>query len=250
MECKSCAGNYKSKELICPYCGRANLLGKLWFAEKSEAEKEYEKARADYEKRVTPYVVNRFLNRSMVICLLLFALFLVGAIVFVLFYGIYRSAYENGMIPTIESRMEAYYEAEDYWGLHAYMSKKDLLCDEQYKYSQAAILGREYAYFQAEKLNFMAMDEEALEENGEYIISCILDHGASVCGPQIGIYSEPDPANEEIIEEMRKEVYAFLYGTLGITEEEWEPFTISSKYPEVDEYILAEVLLKRRAWNE
>ena len=37
MKCKSCAGNYKTKELICPYCGRANLLGKLWFAEKSEA---------------------------------------------------------------------------------------------------------------------------------------------------------------------------------------------------------------------
>ena len=42
MKCKSCAGNYKTKELICPYCGRANLLGKLWFAEKSEAEQEYE----------------------------------------------------------------------------------------------------------------------------------------------------------------------------------------------------------------
>ena len=54
MKCKSCAGNYKTKELICPYCGRANLLGKLWFAEKSEAEKEYEKAQADYKERVTP----------------------------------------------------------------------------------------------------------------------------------------------------------------------------------------------------
>ena len=68
MKCKSCAGNYKTKELICPYCGRANLLGKLWFAEKSEAEQEYERARAEYEKRVTPYVVNRFLNRSLVLC--------------------------------------------------------------------------------------------------------------------------------------------------------------------------------------
>ena len=84
----------------------------------------------------------------------------------------------------------------------------------------------------------------------KYYLSRILDHGASVSGPQIGTYSEPDPANEEIIQEMREEVYALLYGTFGITEEEWEPFTVADKYGEVDAYELAPILFERRAWDE
>ena len=250
MKCKSCAGNYKTKELICPYCGRANLLGKLWFAEKSEAEKEYEKARAEYEKRVTPYVLNRFLNRSLVICLLLYGLFFVGVVVFVLGFGMYRGAYESGLLLPVEKKMEAYYEAGDYLGLHAYMSEKDYLSDKRYKYSQAAILGREYAYFQAAKMEFFSLNEEEMQERGEYCLSRILDHGAAVSGPQIGTYSEPDPENKEIIEEMREEVYALLYGTSDITEEEWDPFTVADMYGEVDDRELAKILLERGAWNE
>lgn len=250
MRCKSCAGNYKTKELICPYCGRANLLGKLWFAEKSEAEKEYEKARAEYEKRVTPYVVNRFLNRSLVICCMLFALFFVGAIVFVLGFGMYRGAYQGGLLLPVEKKMADYYEAGDYLGLYAYMSQRDYISDKRYKYSQAAALGREYAYFQAAKLKFMSLGEEEMAENGEYYLSCILNHGAAVSGPQIGIYSEPDPANEGIIDEMREEVHALLFGTFDITEEEWEPFTIADKYGQVDARELAVILLERRAWDE
>lgn len=250
MKCKSCAGNYKTKELICPYCGRANLLGKLWFAEKSEAEKEYEKARAEYKKRVTPYVLNRFLNRSLVVCLCVYVLFFVGAVVFVLGFGMYRETYESGLFLPAEKRLEAYYEDEDYLGLYAYMSEKDYLSDKQYKYSQAAILGREYAYFQAAKVKFFSLSEEEMQERGEYYLSCILDHGASVSGPQIGTYSEPDPANEELIGEMREEVYALLYSTFGITEEEWEPFTVADKYGEVDAYELAAILFERRAWDE
>ncbi len=246
MKCKSCAGNYKTKELICPYCGRANLLGKLWFAEKSEAEREYDKARAEYEKRVTPYVVNRFLNRALVLCL--FSFFAIGAafVVFFLVWGMKRSAYENGHDFITNQKLESYYAAGDYLGLNAYMKEKDLICPEQYKYSQAANLGREYAYFQAEKMIFMAKSEEEKEEDSN--LTLLLNHAVSACGPQIGIYSEPDPANEKIIEEMRTEVYAFLYGTLGITEEEWEPFTIADKYGTVNTYELEDVLMERKAW--
>lgn len=250
MKCKGCAGNYKTKELICPYCGRTNLLGKLWFAEKSEAEKEYEKARTEYKKRVTPYVLNRFLNRSLVISLFAYFLFFIGAVVFVLGFGMYREAYQGGLLLPVEKKMADYYEAGDYLGLHAYMSEKDYLSDKQYKYSQAAILGREYAYFQAAKVQFFSLDEEELQERGDYYLSCILDHGAAVSGPQIGTYSEPDPENEEMIQEMREEVYALLYGTFGITEEEWEPFTVADMYGAVDDRELSKILLERGAWNE
>ena len=246
MKCKSCAGNYKTKELICPYCGQVNLLGKLWLAEKSEAEKEYEKARMEYEKRVTPYVVNRFLNRSLVLCLLAFLAMLGVLILTVLVWGVWRSSYENGGAGFATNKLESYYEAGDYLGLHAYMEEKDLISPGQYKYSQAAILGREYAYFQAAKMIFMAKSEEEKVENSN--LSLLLDHAAAVCGPQIGTYSEPDPANEEMIAKMRTEVYAFLYGTLGITEEEWEPFTIADKYGTVDVYELEDVLTERKAW--
>lgn len=246
MKCKSCAGNYKTKELICPYCGRTNLLGKLWFAEKSEAEQEYERARAEYENRVTPYVVNRFLNRSLMICLFLFLAIAATFIVFFFVWGLKRSAYENGHDFITNQKLESYYAAGDYLGLHAYMREKDLICPEQYKYSQAANLGREYAYFQATKMIFLAQSEDEKVENSN--LSLLLGHAASVCGPQIGTYSEPDPANEKIVEEMRTEVYAFLYGTLGITEEEWEPFTIADEYGAVNTHELEDVLMERKAW--
>lgn len=250
MKCKSCAGNYKTKELICPYCGRANLLGKLWFAEKSEAEKEYEKVQADYKERVTPYVVNRLLNRLIVICFLLIGLCAAGFVVVFLAWGSGHEIYKKGGNTVINHKLESYYAAGDYLGLYNYMSGKDLLCEEQYKYSQAAILAREYAYFQAEKLQFMSLSEEEKAADDNYCLELLLGHASDVCGPQIGIYAEPDPENEEMIANYREEVYAFLYGTFGITDEEWEPFTISSRYPEVDNHELADTLRERRAWNE
>lgn len=249
MKCKSCAGNYKTKELVCPYCGHANLLGRFWFAKKSEAELEYERAEADYKKRVTPFVLNRFVNRLIAIFSLVLLLFVGGMLVWCGVRLFNYVAYENGVSLGVNRKLESIYKTGDMRKLYNYMSERDLISKSNYRYSQAAMLGNDYTNYQIERLKFLRELEENPEEACERLGMLLCD-AFEVYGVQLGIYSEPDPDNERLIESYREEIHAFLYGTLGLTKEEYlsyteDEFLIS---PDVEE--LVELIKERRAWDE
>ena len=62
MTCKNCGGNYRTRELICPYCRTENVLGHLWLAKRKEAEEEYNRtAHTLREKLLSPYVFHRII---------------------------------------------------------------------------------------------------------------------------------------------------------------------------------------------
>lgn len=249
MKCKGCAGNYKTRELVCPYCGQTNLLGRLWSAKKSEAELEYERAEEDYKKRVTPFVLNRFMNRLIAIFSMAVVLFVGGMIVWCGIRLFQYIAYENGVSFGANRKLESIYETGDMRKLYSYMSEKDMISKSNYRYSQAAMLGNAYTNYQRDRLRFLRDLEEDPEEACEGLGILLVD-AFEVYGVQLGIYSEPDPDNEWLVESYREEIHAFLYGTLGLTKEEYLPHTeeeslISS---ELDE--LVELIKERRAWDE
>ncbi|MBQ8798787.1 MAG: hypothetical protein IJZ55_04390 [Lachnospiraceae bacterium] len=249
MKCKSCAGNYKTKELICPYCGHVNLLGKLWLAEKSEAEREYEKAREDYKKRVSPYVINRLLSRVLLICGIVLALFVLGLTVVDKGAQAYKAVCRKTNAKEYETMMKQYYENRELGRLYEYMSEKDLFGEEQYRCSQAALLGYDFERFQGYKLRFLELPEEKKQED-TYYLKYSITRGLEVYTLDVGNYSEPIPENEALYEELRREVMAYLVGTLGLTEEEVLPLTKESVILSSDAEPLVKLAKERRAWNE
>ena len=88
MKCKNCGGQYKTKELMCPYCHTENLLGKIWMVQRSEAEEAYEREKRELGKTMlSPYMINRYLNRALVVSILLFTSIFVGMILIALGYS-------------------------------------------------------------------------------------------------------------------------------------------------------------------
>ncbi len=249
MKCKSCAGNYKTKELVCPYCGHANLLGRFWSAKKSEAELEYERAETEYKKRVTPFVLNRFMNRLIAIFSLVVLLFVGGMLVWCGARLFGYIAYENGWSFGINKKLESIYKTGDMRKLHNYMSDRDLISKNNYRYSQAAMLGHAYAEYDNDRLHFL-QDIKENPEDAFRRLGILLEGAFEIYGVQKGIYSEPDPENEWLIEQYRTEIHSFLYGTLGLTKEEYLPYTEDEFVSSADLDELIELIKERRAWDE
>ncbi|MDD5901524.1 MAG: hypothetical protein PUC73_11610 [Lachnospiraceae bacterium] len=249
MKCKGCGGNYKTRELMCPYCTKPNMLGKLWSIEKSEAEKEYEAAGDTYRKTVSTYVINRFLNRVILICVLLLVLFIGGIII----AGFLEIGVKEARVRLNENelnaKLEQYYEKRELTEMYRLMSEYDMFGTDRYRYSQAALLGREFMEFQLHKLQFMEQTEEE-KINNEYCLESLLRSAMKVYGVRVGIYSEPDPDNVDLIEEFRADVMAFLVGTLALTEDEIAAVAEQDFYLSSDAEALAELVRERRGWNE
>lgn len=249
MNCKTCGSDYKTRELKCPYCGNVNLLGKLWQVEKTEAEKEYETAKKDYNKRVSPYVLNRLLSRAILICGLVCGLFVVGFTVVILIIGGGKTLYAKMDSKKLNATMEQYCEAEQWDELYAYMRKYDILGTERYRFSQAALFGSAFTNFQGDKLQFLALSEEEKQEDTRKLKDSI-GSGLKLYHGKVGIYSDIDPENVAMHENFKEEVLSYFVGTLGLTMEELETALTETFISTEEEERLVALAKERRAWNE
>ena len=249
MICKNCGGNYRTRELICPYCGTENLVGKLWMAQRTEAELAYERARKEAKKKTSPYVLNRAIGRLALIMGCLCVVMLIGVWCVSMVLEISRNVHRSSCAGEIQSTKEMLYEQGRFEELYAYMDKYDLFSQDDYAYSQAALMVYDYDSFVNRKLEFAGMDNEEKQEDS-YCLESILKRGADVCHLDLGLYDELDPMNEDIYNNYCTEIKTFWQYYLGMTEEEIDTI-LKDDHPASSEYEeLTATLMKRRAWEE
>lgn len=249
MKCKNCGANYRTRELVCPYCGTQNLIGHIWMVQRSEAELEYERARKEAGKWGSAYVANRVLNRILLIGALIF--FALMCLCF-LAYGAeqtYIHIYKTSRTEEITDTMERYYQAGDFRELYRYMSKHELFGDEYYAYSQAALYHTVYEEYLVNSCKFLYLDEEQ-KQNDVYYLRKALQESAKVYCLDCGLYSALDEKNRELYEERKQEMLAFWQGTLGLTGEELAPLMDTENYAKYEDIErLSETAKERRAWQ-
>lgn len=249
MKCKNCGANYKTRELKCPYCGTENIIGRIWLIERTEARQEYEDARESVKRGSRRYVLDKILNRILLVSVGLFFLCMILSLAVSGGYDMYRRIYRSAHTKEMEQAMEEYYLAEEYRKLYDYMSKYDLFEPEHYTYAQAALMGFDYDYYKTEALCFFSQSEEEKQEYDYYLRYAIL-YSHDVWHMDSGIYSELDPKNVEMHETYKKDIMAFWKGMLGMTEEEIEFLTEEGEdlfAGDLDE--LAAAIIERRAWT-
>lgn len=249
MKCKKCAAHYKTRELKCPYCGNSNALGKVWMAERTEAELEYERARREMGRKISPFVLNRVLGRILLIGCCLFGVILFLSFVIVFINSFMETTGKTAISAEDRAIMERYYEEKEYLRLYEYMSKKDLIDSSNYTYSQAGLLANEYNRYMIHKLNFLSLSEEEKQED-DYQLESSIFYALQVYLCEQGIYEECDPKNMAQLQTYQREIESYFLATLGMTKEEVRTLTNREhNYIEEDiiESLLASIKL-RRAW--
>lgn len=224
MKCKNCGGNYKTRELECPYCNTENALGKIWMVKRSEAELAYEREKAELGKfLVSPYMLNRILNRALVILGLLYAVIFLGAYLVCLIEPQLENWHFKANEEKITARMEAYYVAGEFEKLYEYMEEECVDFKEFYTYTQAALLNNEYNRYLEQRMHYEALSDEEKETDTYYLESAI-NSSKKVYSLDMGIYDETDERNRELYESYRKEILAWWISEPKITKDaidEW-----------------------------
>ena len=213
MECKYCGGSYRLRELRCPYCGAENLAGRMLLMRRTEAIRQMEAEQKAAKKRYVPYVASKLVSR-------LILLFLLSIIILILIYTnhvpwIRRDA--NGKI--FEPGAVKLYEAGDFYGLHEYMSAKDLYQEMPEYFSQSALLAYDYNEFITHRLNYLA--DDASQWDPTYV-ALVMRGAMDIYVHRVGVYSDKFPENEAQYDMYRKYILAFWKGTMLCTDEEVE----------------------------
>ena len=248
MKCKNCGANYKTRELKCPYCNTENLIGKIWQAERSQAELEYENEKKQLGKHLlSPYMVERLLNRAILVLIGLYIVsFVIILLVFMLSEPI-EKLYFSINKEEIEAQMAEYYEAGEYEKLDLYMEEKFVEHRDYYAYTQATSLNFDYNSYLECRLEFEALSEEE-KMTDDYCLKYALVHSVDAYNLDCGIYSELDETNREMYETYQKDIMAYWVGTLGLSEEKVEELiSIEYSFDEELESIIQDIK-ERRCW--
>lgn len=247
MKCKNCGADYRTYKGKCPYCGTSSRLGRVWATERSIAEQRYDEARLQRNQKYSPFILNRWLNRGILIALSVLVLGFLATLA--------ASGIEKGLpaleykrhTQEIEAQLEESFEDGDYQNVRAILRKYDLYGKDHYAYSQAAFMYYDFRSYSTEKY---AVIEDILTEGttSDFQLSYLLSEARRVYTLNLGSYSLLSPKNEDYYQANCQDIRGFLVGYLGMTEEEWAVFadTEGYSYP-ADE--MAQTLLERRAWE-
>ncbi|MCR5655378.1 MAG: hypothetical protein K6G07_07050 [Lachnospiraceae bacterium] len=229
MKCKNCGGSYRTIEMKCPYCGTENRLGRIWLAQRSEAEQAYEEARKKNNKSYSPYVLNRWLNRAIFVTVLIgIAVFIMMFVYALVFYNSSSVRYARHK-EEVEAELRSYYETGDYQKLRSALERYDVYDEEHYDYAQISSLYYDYREFCVERFRTI----ECMEKDEDYLdhyVPMALRRGRKVVCVHQGLYSDLSEANRAAYDDWCEDIEGFCKGYLGMTEEEWADYANAEEY--------------------
>ena len=165
MKCKNCGAQYRFIQMVCPNCNAENRLGRIWMTQRSQAELEYQKT--VNARPINPFVINRVLNRLLLITVVL------SLVVAFISAGSYFWRSRENMAPGIledeQAYMEKLYDRRDFRKLEDYMTEHNLIGTQNYKYSQAIMMSYSYQHYIQDKLCFLEMSEEQKQQDSFYL---------------------------------------------------------------------------------
>ena len=235
MKCKGCGANYKTKELSCPYCGKDNSLGRIWNKEKVSLDTDLSNTREEINDRIFGFVVNKILGRVLFFVVLFFVLYFLSFI----FISLANDA-STGIGHLIngskyEKKMQEFVDNEDYSSLYVYMSEHELFIPEKYySYAQAALRYSDYIRFKTVRMQFFEEDDSLKFSEGDYATEYMVKNGLKVLRNELGIYEEPDPANDGQYRKYEEDIRSAFIGLLGMTDEEIDKL-VEADYTRIDD---------------
>lgn len=230
MKCKNCGGNYKTRELKCPYCNSENFIGRIWQTERTQAELDYLSEKEKTGKIIlSSYMFDRLLSRAVLVVIILHVVSI--AAIFLVAIGGYGFENLNFHIhrEEIETQMEEYYSAGECEKLYVYMQENNVDFGKYHTYATAALMNYDYNEYMEYRLQYQTLSEEEKLED-DYYLEYALKNSSDVYSRDCGIRGKHDKKNEEMQKAYQKEIMAYWRGELKLTEEEIEALTKEDAY--------------------
>lgn len=219
MNCKNCAANYLSKELKCPYCGSANTKGETWLSRRQDERAEYERNLRKFGVTVNIITYDRIVGRIIKGFIGFLACYIVGIIVF---FSLSETAAKISAERNLDkniAQIDQLYKEERFGEMNDLLSESDLYGQDNYEYSQMALIYNCYEGFLITRLGFFEeMDTEITENSAETLVTNM--HG--VLALHFSAYPDMTSKNMVKLEGYQAEVADFAVNMLGFTEKELE----------------------------
>lgn len=250
MQCKNCGSHYRMRELACPYCGTENVLGKVWMKQRTDAELAYERERIAAGKRWSPFIYNRAVSRVIVVEVVLFVLlilFLAG------FFGAKETIYSiasNKNSKMAFEEIQTLFEEKKYEEMQycwqEYGDSLDYSDPQVKKIKQLSDLVDSHNDYVNSKLEFLCKSD-ADKKSDDYMLTYAIRTAYRVYTFEPGYKEEMQPETQELLDEYKDEVHAFLVGMLRMTEEEFEEM-MSLDYIAYSDDTWEQIVRERNGW--
>lgn len=267
MKCRNCGGDYRTRELKCPFCGTGNLLGKIWDVERSEAEERLRVAYAEKgRKKWTLYDTKRLLNRITLILFLISVIFLVAGIFVEYAWDFSANSKAKANMEEHLANCREYYDNGEYRKLENYLQVNGLYSMKELKqYTEIIYVFYVYDnfkcdyYYMLRNMNdpyYKNYSSNAYDENDYYSdfwAENLLDDVRECIQLQEGNWRVRDsiyPENAKIWQAWSEEALAFAKGTMKLTEKELELLLENDNYLSTDtKKEILSGLRERGAWD-
>ena len=217
MKCKNCGANYSSRDLQCPYCDTPNPRGVLWYHQRTQAQSDYEKGLLllPLLRRVA---INRILNRVLIAEALILCLLLAGIFAFFAVEDLAGTVSLQWNRQAIQTELDVLYEQQRYGELYSRMQDADMMDEENYAYTQMALLYNDYESFVLRRMEYFSqLDGEGLES---YTLESLIRSIHNVMVPYVPAYSDLTEENRRQMEIYAQETADFAQSVLGFGSEE------------------------------
>lgn len=248
MKCVNCGADFQTSDLKCPYCGTQNLIGEEWKKERNFHENRYQRILKELKEYGPFYVINKILNISLMIAVAIFVvltcIYATPSIVKEGSIEIKKRLYKG----QINKQLQEYHETGKWDKLLQVMDEYELYGEDNYTYSQAAIIYRNYQNYLIDKMIFLDFTEEEKEED-DYHLEFAIKNSIKAFDIDSTTYEEIDPENESQLKRYQDEIRCFWENTLGFTEDEIRSLETEEylSYEELDELVLK--AKERKAWK-
>lgn len=256
MKCKNCAGEYRAREMICPYCGTENAIGRMWQVERSQAEKMLLQQREELGKTGwTVYDVQRICNRISLCFFAVFVALMVGVIVVTIGSSIYESIDRSIHMEKYTKQLQDLAEEERWDAVSWLIYKKNLYGVKELEFYTQINLGASYYTDFEEYAGRLLEERENIDEeyqraieNGNthpYWLFALMDNSIEAYHCH---WLADKEEYSEILGKWRTEIEGFWRGTMQLDEETIQRCMTEDISDEEIEAIL-DTFKERRVWE-
>lgn len=222
MKCKNCAASYSIKELRCPYCGAINPKGWMQKQQRKQAQSDYQTASTKTVGPLRRQMVNRVLNRTLLVEGIVFVLLIAGVFLTFFLQDFFLNVKKSSQKDTMNAHMEELYTQERFLELRQYIDQNHLFSEVNDDYSQMALMYYHYDEFKQSRMTYFCEQDELKEF---HVKTLLWNMNKILQFKNVMVYSKLTERNKVLWDKYTEDAEIFATSVLGLNDAQMQILT-------------------------